>query len=160
MKPPDHHVFSPPCWTFGKLTYCRHPCPSMRLSFCYIFSLHIPQYTLYTHVFQKSMRHRSMGQKSVKCKSKPYSSYSPWRHYLCYLWAPAGFLPLRLSWNILRALPGTVPPTLPGPPFIPATIFKTAGIQSKHVTFLRSILLKPKVAFLVFCPLYLVMRQV
>lgn len=133
----------------------------MRLSLCYIFSLHIPQYTLYTHVFQRSMRHRSMGQKSVKCKSKTYSGYSPWRHYLCYLWVPAGFLPSRLSWNILRALPGTVPPpTLPGPPFIPATIFKSAGIQSKHVTFLCSILVKLKVAFLVFCPLYLVMRQV
>lgn len=100
----------------------------------------------YTHTFfQKRTRYGSLGRKSVRCWNQPYPAYSPWGYYLCYLWVPAGFLPSRLSWNARRPGPAwhsltPPPPFWPGLPFRPSTIFKTAGIQSKHFTaqsFLR-----------------------
>lgn len=142
---------------------CRSPSPSVQPSLCYIFSLHIPPSALYTHVFffffQKSPRYRwARRRKSVRCWSKTYPAYSPRGYYLCYLWAPAGFLPWRLSWNARR--PGPLPwhstpssrSLRPGPARrLALRLFLKRLEFSQNMQLLCSVLFKPKgVFFLVF----------
>lgn len=131
---------------------------SMQPSLCYIFSLaHSSVYFIRKH----AKMHKAQEHGTEICQMWewdiillfPVETLAVLFVSLCRIPAVVSFL------EGLRALPGTVPLTLPGPPFIPTTIFKTAGIQSKHLTF-YSILLKPRAALLVFCSTCLVMRWV
>lgn len=134
-----------------------HPCgsPSVIYFPCTFLSI------LYIHIFSKKAWGTGPWDRNLSNARVRHTLVIPRGDIICAICG-------RLHDSCRRVFLGTFyghclaqsPLTLPGPPFIPATIFKTAGIQSKHVTFLHSILLKLKVAFLVFCPLCLVMRQV
>lgn len=101
--------------------------------------------------FQKSTRYSGPGRKSVRCWSKTYPAYSPRGYYLCYLWAPAGFLPPCLSWNASRSGPAwhsPPPPTPSGPARrLALQLFLKRLEFNQNMQLLRSVLFKPKMVF-------------
>lgn len=113
---------------------------SIRAAFplLYIFLLHSSVCSIYTH-FSKKAQGTAARDGNLSDAGVRHTQLIPHGDIICAICGRLQGSCRHVSLGTLhgRALPGTAPHPnsfWPGPPFSPSTIFKTAGIQSKHAT--------------------------
>lgn len=141
-------------WGWTEIAWCKttvlSPCSVPSLIYFPLTFLRL----LFIHsFFRKGTRYSEPGRKSVRCWSKTYPAYSPRGYYLCYLWAPAGFLPQCLSWRAWQ-----LGPAWHRPFSSPSGLARHLALElflkrlefSQNIQLPCSVLFKPKVVFLYF----------